>query len=1288
MSFSNTHLPKPKNWQDFEREILILFKYELNDPTIQQNGRSGQGQNGVDIIGNREGKWVGIQCKEKFENAVTENELRKEVEKAKKFKPKLDEFFLVTTAPRDQRIQKTARIITDELKKYEHPFKVTVWGWDDIEDSAQLYEKVWKYFDPTYTPFTDKILNDIQLYGEDSKNRLDNLTESVQQLTTSVDIVKTNNDSKNNSVLSGKIDVLQESIDNGHPDIALDQLLSLKQKEWKSADSRDRYSIDVALACAHLKLGNSKQAGELLIEACNEDPYNKNAIYNKATGFLLISDYSSAIDFCRETLTNIIDAQIAGILVQALAHDPYCKNPLEEIPEVIKDTEDVIISYIYFQRAKDNQEWMETAKDAYKRYPDKKLIKLAYADSILEYITKNNNSLVGGNFNFINYSEFHNIVEFLYSEACHAIESYSELQSVIVHNAALALRIENDNKRAKEILDKVIKHCPYDENIRLQRAAIAHEENDPNLVLSLLEGDVSELDSKMLKIDAFIDNREFDKALKLMDNVKKIELSINAKMHLLESEVYISIVKGDNLSTIIEEIENKLKNEPLSTYLHILRIKLLRLTGSIKDNIDKEFDYTFNLVIQEINLQQRLRLSFEAEHLKKYKEIVELLNGNIEIQRDSFALRMLITASINGGFFATANSIFNNLPQRLRVQEWYQKAKLNFLFNIGSKDAEEYLNQYLKQYPNDLNIIMMQISLLLKDDKNIVPLLEKIDIEKLKGQPIEHINLAAIICKYGDVSTGLKYAYKVLMNNWNNADVHNMYHVIIIMNPNPLENFMIADTADVNTVICIKKGTNEHRYRIEKDKYIYFEEERIDIEDPLSKLVVGKKIGDQIILPSDSNDIYGEIIWIKSIYLDIFHKSLETFTERFPNQNTLRRLNINLNSENPFKEIEKIQRNRNESINKSLQFYQTELLPFAFLAKLTGADPIDTWLHFQEKSLKLKVCQGTIIERREAFNEIANSNKKGCILDSITLYLVKILEVKELVELVCGPIYITQSIINTFYERCNKASQNVDLVMGYVFMENDQMGYQEYSDEYKKDVLRLQKELFDWVKTVTKVAAAVPKKDLSSEVKAIADIYGYELCDFAIAAEGNDLLLITDDMGMRIWAANAFEIHTTWLQPILSIAYNKGYISEAKYYETINKLVFWGHTYVSLDCNCLMHQLRKDNFFVSRELKMLLYMLSGPSADLINNTKVLNSFIELMLYECKDESKMNKIIIEIFNTFIIQRNEDYLSIMILILKKYIYNKNIYRICIDWLIGHSFGKSYFNDLLIEKSRISF
>ncbi len=59
-------IPKPKDWQAFQRNCALLFQAELNDPNAQEYGRGGQKQRGIDILGRRNADpnhFVGVQCR-------------------------------------------------------------------------------------------------------------------------------------------------------------------------------------------------------------------------------------------------------------------------------------------------------------------------------------------------------------------------------------------------------------------------------------------------------------------------------------------------------------------------------------------------------------------------------------------------------------------------------------------------------------------------------------------------------------------------------------------------------------------------------------------------------------------------------------------------------------------------------------------------------------------------------------------------------------------------------------------------------------------------------------------------------------------------------------------------------------------------------------------------------------------------------------------------------------------------------------------------------------------------
>jgi len=138
----------------FESLCLDLWREIWHDLSAQKNGRSGQPQAGVDVFGQHEGKWAGVQCKQKdglLWSKVTVKELEAEVKAAKQFNPPLAKFILATTGPRDAKVQKRAREFTEESKQ-QSLFNVVVWSWVDIWHELYGRKDLLTRIAPTYWP--------------------------------------------------------------------------------------------------------------------------------------------------------------------------------------------------------------------------------------------------------------------------------------------------------------------------------------------------------------------------------------------------------------------------------------------------------------------------------------------------------------------------------------------------------------------------------------------------------------------------------------------------------------------------------------------------------------------------------------------------------------------------------------------------------------------------------------------------------------------------------------------------------------------------------------------------------------------------------------------------------------------------------------------------------------------------------------------------------------------------------------------------------------------------------
>ena len=137
-------LAPPKTWEQFEELCADTFAALWSDPGLVRHGRSGQRQSGVDIISRPGGRWTGLQCKRKGVwpvKTITTTEIDDEVKKALKFTPKLEAFWILTTAPDDVKLQKHVRKLTAKHERAKR-FKVHLLGWQEIIRHATPYPRV------------------------------------------------------------------------------------------------------------------------------------------------------------------------------------------------------------------------------------------------------------------------------------------------------------------------------------------------------------------------------------------------------------------------------------------------------------------------------------------------------------------------------------------------------------------------------------------------------------------------------------------------------------------------------------------------------------------------------------------------------------------------------------------------------------------------------------------------------------------------------------------------------------------------------------------------------------------------------------------------------------------------------------------------------------------------------------------------------------------------------------------------------------------------------------------
>ena len=1283
MSLSNRSLPKPENWQDFEFQTWLLFRAELNDPATEQNGRQGQAQHGVDVFGRRKGNdWVGIQCKQKMDEGVSEAELRAEVTKAKSFDPKISEFILVTTARRDATIQKVAREITDELSETDHTFTVSVWGWDQFQEHASLHSDVWEKIDPTWDPFSKRGLDQVNLRLDKIDDRISSALPNTRNELRTPDFVS--KDHSQDSPFHTKVSVFVEMINNGDVDAGQARLETLKENDWKIANITEKYRLLIGLASAALKLGSDADAYSLIERAYDICPEHKSAKTNLATSKLLQRQYDQAKEIAKEALlARPEDEGAAAVLIQARSFD-HDSELMEGITDEILDHPAVKAALCQAARNRDDPNWTKLAIEAFHVDETDEQIRLNWAEAVLELeIRSNARSAQGGISDFPVFADLEEAAEILFQDC---ISKRSRFSLATIHNAGLTLRLVDRSDDAKRVLEFGLALYPEEPSICLQMAIIAHEAREFDLFWMVLDSKSEHPEALALRVEAVAHVLDPAKALEQLESIDQTGWSEEHQLMMLSSEMTALSKMGD-WATAILKCNQAAERNPSSIRLKILLAKVLRFSGDMTGATS-----CLEAVVAELPadmvMAERVEIASEYRQLENHDGLAALLEQHVSIQHDSEALRLLVSALISGQKHRRALELYDTLPNELANEEWYLRARAILAINSGDAETETHLNSYLRAEPNDLEMQISRMGLWQLSDRSseIRRKLRSFENSSPEGTPLERMRLCHLAVQYGNKTWGVKTAYQELIGHWDDPAVHLAYQGLILMYDDLEDAVPKITTIQENCVFETRSKDGIRRARIEATSAHNFDVERHVPDSDFAKACLGKAVGEIFTISTQFEDLEFEVLWIKPKALDLLHRSLEEFNQRFPLNSGMQRMSIDTGGENPLEDMERITKAANDRDQAVLDNYAKNALPFSFVAKALGKDPIDGWAGLPSVGIQPRVCIGSLEERNAAITSIQAREVNGCVLDPITAALASDFHLWKTVSQVCGQIHVTQSTLEVFAKREIEAQNNIDRQTGIASWQNGHLAFIEITPEQNRSFYEEKSRQREDILAHCRIASAVPKTDLAGQNLEISEMLGSAAMDSILAADGGDLLFLSEDQGLRQWAGLTLEVGVSWLQPVMLIAKDRELISTEDYTKFIVDCLKRGFTYISMDPQTLFTQAKADGYEKHSTIKQMLEVVGGKNADLLNNMGVAATFLDLVMRDTKSVNLRNRYASMVLDTFSASRPDKKLEVVKALIRQVsLQGSSLVDHSFWWLIGQQIGTPQFDKTLAEVRR---
>jgi cellulose synthase operon protein C len=885
---TNRSLPPPKNWQGFERMCFDLYSRLWKTNDADMNGRRGQPQAGVDVYGTDRvegGRFVGVQCKGKdqdYRGALTEDELRAEIEKAETFVPQLDVFVVATSAPNDVKIQQIARIISKERTK-AGLFEVRVQGWDTLQQLITDHKDVLTKHFSDFAP--------LDILGRIETGFAITETQGEQTLTLLADIKSqitaiAPDHAEAGDPLQARIIDAAKLTDDGAAHAALLVLQRIEEDQDGKISARNLYRLRSGFGFAHIAMGNLPAGIQDFRDAYAADPDLPNAKAILAIAELLAGDGASAFEHAKEVIAVDPTSYHAAAVILDTAPKDTTLDELEAlVPAALHDRVDVQIGFAL--RARKSGEIMRAesyAKRAVALGPDDLRAISALVEALLEPVITIEGLALTRRVPPEAKSRFDEACELL-QRAWEKLKTRDDVarHDHIVTNLINVLDVAGREAEAEQVLDQGLKLAPRSGPLLHRYAQKMAKAGDWQAVLTAIQSipsSILEPQDELIQVHGLLRTGNAENALTqaraLQDKCSEARFREAAAALRLEAAV--------ELGSIQSELDATLSALPKSIVLRSVGMNLLKEDDPRRDVLVGEIE---TLVAEIDNPADRFHAAEALYSAKQFARAAELYEGLHGTDTDTLGLRRHLVALHLADHRLEARTLFESLSDEIKALPAYAEMGAAIYERAGLlKECREIIERYLLN-PTDLEWRVQWISICQRtgDTQAIIEWLAGVKPDQ-DGPPRDLMLLAQAINHYtGDLKC-LPIAYRALRSAYTDPQIHLGYMAGLflfgrvgggqIQTPEQVA----TDTA----VLLVEKGGDGRLTRvIETEPNPQIERDEIASNDSLAVRLIGLRVGDEIELDTVAVEPARYVVSeIRNKYLHAHFRSLERFPVMFP----------------------------------------------------------------------------------------------------------------------------------------------------------------------------------------------------------------------------------------------------------------------------------------------------------------------------------------------------------------------------------------------------------------------
>ena len=1217
-------IPYPANADTFETWCLWIAFYEIGDPSADFYGRRGQKQHGIDVIATRGGESrVGIQSKKREKSS--DKEIKKLFEddfnESLLIRPPLTEFIFCTTHPNSTKLQDFAQELQQAQYKKERKIKVTYSGYDKIQNIIRGYPE-----------FEGKIRSLEREYGGSTQN--------IQQKTNQNPLtIQEVTDDAYYPIIKEYI----EQSNAGKVNFAIKGLLEIDRSKLSD---KSKSKILATIGRMYHRLDKIPEAIDFTEKAIELDEESSIGKIRKSFLSYLQKKFEDSAEQAKELFKDDdrdVKHQAAQQYFLSLAEiiDPDV-DPLSFIPDDLRETEAVCTAHVYcLDMAKKNSS--DTALKYLSLHPNNLFLRIRSAQSpiikIVDKLGRTDLKYHPSDEEIKSLKKCREDLKKIWDE----IKDY-EADAIIPDvpiNLIIANIWLNDPKTALPLSHEVISKIPNFQDAQNLHVELLHKHGSA----IDLENFINDIDDEYISwnlclIEKYFQEGNFEQAQKFADKIN-VEFLRDSKIYTNSFTLLAELArKQKNFNLARQYLRDERTLNPKNIFPYIKEIDLIEETSDDHSQVALIIDEARKVIDDDTPIDQRAILARFFRRKNQFDEAISLLEGKISLTIPSSELELYLGILLEAGNKSkTFQTIFRKIPNDIHEELKTNRLHTHFLVSIQNYvEAESFEKELASIIPPQFQNKFYYARILLMNEKyeELRKYLDSLGDIPLDIPADVLMGFGFLNLELGNKKRGLNQIYACALLHQDDLQIARYYMNSIIWYENALLKYFQLDIEVVETghAIQVRSGNESKILVIEDNDDLRpsLSPNYVPSTSSIGKALLGKKIGDNIkFSPSDPEE--WSIINIQNKEIFLLHHIPEILRNKHGRANDLQRVQIDefLPLDQRFEPLLGQLHQRNEHIQSYWEVYQSNPTPFRIFCKLIGSTVWETYDCLDDFEGKLKVCGGGHDEFQAATYAIVKNGGKGFVADLLTYRVIYKLDLLKVVRQVLGRAYISNKSKEDVILDNLVFSGTWTLPSGEMSFKDGQYFSVKYSEQDMEQRQQEKQKFKDFINKLEPIPA-IGKQDISPTLN-----IGHEphFFDDAQAASGQDCILLSEDgiyrpiVDQEI-STDQDKLLTTWIQPVLVLALDKGLITKEQYFNYIRDLIKNKHHFTIIDSEFILWATVNNEISTVSIAEILI----APSTDIKSSVSVTKEFLNLFWAEDITKIEHERVTFECLNQYL------------------------------------------------------